>query len=206
MPDPKPMPDTVVFDLGGVLIDWNPRHLYRKLIASEAEMEWFLQDVCTGEWNEQMDAGYPFAQGIADKVAEFPQHADWIRAFFDRWEEMIGGALEETVVILEELKHRKTPLYVLSNWSAETFSVAHQRFEFLQWFDGLLVSGEEGLKKPDPAIFQRLLEKFQLPAERCVFIDDREDNTAVAQAAGMTGIRFQNADQLRQDLVQLGLL
>ncbi len=188
------------------MIDWDPRHLYRKLIPSETEMEWFLQEVCTGEWNEQMDAGYPFAQGVADKIAEFPQHEAWIRAFFDRWGEMIGGALEGTVSVLEDLKARDTPLYVLSNWSAETFAVARHQFPFLTWFDGLLISGEEQLKKPDPAIFQRLLDKFQLQAERCVFIDDRADNTAAAAASGMTGLRFQDASRLRQDLMQLGLL
>jgi 2-haloacid dehalogenase len=201
-----PSPSTVVFDLGGVLIDWNPRYLYRKLLNSEAEVEDFLSEIGFASWNEQMDEGLSMAQGVAEKIAEFPQHEVLIRAYSERWPEMLGGALEGTVRILEELKRQETPLYVLSNWSAETFRFARERFAFLEHFDGLLVSGEEKLKKPDPAIFHRLYEKFSLRPEDCVFIDDRDDNIESARSTGMTGIVFTDSPDLRRQLVEMGLL
>jgi 2-haloacid dehalogenase len=197
----------VVFDLGGVLIDWNPRHLYRKLFAGdEAAMEHFLATVCTVDWNERQDAGRRFAEAEAELIARHPDKAALIRAWGARFDEMIPGALEDTVVVLAELKGRGTPLYALSNWSAETFPPQRQRFPFLAWFDGIVVSGEEAVIKPDPRIFKLLLNRYALAPEQAVFIDDNPDNAAAAHALGIHGIHFRSAETLRRELVALGLL
>ena len=151
-----------VFDLGGVLIDWDPRYLYRKLLADEAAVEEFLATVCTPEWNAEQDRGRPFAEGVAELVERHPAHAAAIAAYHERWPEMLGGDIPGAVELLAELRATGVPLYALTNWSAETFVLARERFEFLDWFDGLLVSGEERMIKPDPAIFELLLDRFGL--------------------------------------------
>jgi len=196
----------VVFDLGGVLIDWNPRYLYRKLLPSEAEAERFLSKVCTDEWNVRMDAGLPMAEGIAEKVREFPQHEPLIRAWWERWAEMLGDPLAETVEILQELRDSGTPLYVLSNWSAETYPLAEPIFPFLGWFQGKVISGEVRMKKPDPEIYWLLLERFGLEPSQTVFIDDKPINVEAACAEGLRGIVFTDAAKLRAELGQMGLL
>jgi 2-haloacid dehalogenase len=197
-------PDTAVFDLGGVLVDWNPRHLYRGLFDDEAEMERFLQEICTPDWNEAQDAGRPIAEAVALLQAAHPHEADRIAAFYDRWPEMLKGAISGTVTILEELKALATPLYALTNWSAETFPIAEQRFGFLDLFDGVLVSGKIGLKKPDPAIFHRLAAEFDLTPAHCVFIDDAVRNIEAAAALGFHALRFEDPPTLRLDLRALG--
>jgi 2-haloacid dehalogenase len=195
-----------IFDLGGVLVDWNPRHLYRKLIADEAAMEAFLAEVCTQEWNEQQDAGRPFAEAVARLCAEHPDHAALIAAYDARWDEMIAGAIDGSVAVLAELRARRMPLYALTNWSAEKFPVARERFDFLTWFDDILVSGEVGLKKPDPRIFRMLLDRHGLAAEHCVYIDDVERNVTAAAAIGLAALQFRTPERLRDDLAALGLL
>jgi 2-haloacid dehalogenase len=198
---------TVVFDLGGVVIDWNPRYLYRKLFnGNESEMEHFLATVCTSSWNEQQDAGRPFAEGCAVLKTVHPSHADLIDAWFDRYEEMLGGVIEGTVKILEELRARQVPIYALSNWSAETFPVALERFEFLQWFRGILISGDVELVKPDPRIFRHFLSRFEVNPRAAVYIDDNLPNVEAAAAMGMHGIHFTDPSRLRSELLQLGLL
>ena len=196
----------VVFALGGVLIDWNPRYLYRKLLPGEAEVERFLSEVCTNEWNEQMDAGLPMAEGIAEKVREFPEHEALIRAWRDRWPEMLGEPLAGTVEVLQELREAGAPLYVLSNWSAETYPLAEPIFTFLGWFRGKVISGEVNMKKPDPKIYQLLLDRFGLEASETVFIDDKHANVEAANAEGIRGLIFTDAATLRADLGQMGLL
>ena len=200
------MPQTVIFDFGGVLIDWNPRHLYRKLFTDEAEMEYFLATICTPAWNEQQDAGRPISEAVAELMAQWPEQADLITAFYDRWTEMVGGVMEETVEILDALRRHGTPLYGLTNWSAETYPYVENRYEFLTWFEGIVVSGRERMKKPDPRIFRLLLDRYNLDAADSVFIDDSARNVAAARGVGLHGIDFTTAENLRRDLEALGLL
>lgn len=196
----------VVFDLGGVLIDWNPLYLYRKLLPDEDAARKFLAEICTPAWNGQFDAGKPFAQGVAELSARHPQHDALIAAFHARWPEMLGGPIEDTVAILEELRQSGMALHAISNWSAETFPHALERFAFLSHFEVTIVSGEHKLAKPDPAIFELFLRQAGLPAGACVFIDDNADNVAVAASLGFQAVRFHDADGLRRDLQTLGLL
>lgn len=197
---------SVVFDLGGVLIDWNPRHLYRKLFgADEAAMERFLAEVCTPDWNSRFDAGRPLAEGVAELVAVHPEQAELISAYQQRWPEMLGGAFEGTVAILGELRRAGLRTYALSNWSAETFQVTRPLYPFLEEMDGILVSGEVKLGKPDPAIFREFLRRFDLAPQNTVYIDDWDRNVTVATALGMIAVRFVDAVLLRSELRSLGL-
>ncbi len=198
---------SVVFDLGGVLIDWDPRHLYRRIFrGDEAAMERFLAEVCTPEWNEEQDAGRSFAEGVALLQARHPEHRDRIAAFHLRWDEMLAGVIPGAAEILRDVKAAGNPVYALSNWSAETWPIAECRFEFLSWFDGVVVSGRIGLRKPDPAIFQHLLERFGLEAERTLFVDDSQRNVEAARRLGFEALRFESAPQLRRELVERGVL
>ena len=196
----------VTFDLGGVLIDWNPRHLYRQFFgADEAAMERFLADVCTPEWNAQLDAGRPFAEAVDEVLLAHPDQAELITAYYHRWQEMLGPALEGTVAILREVRAAGYATYALSNWSAETFEVTRRRYPFLDDMDGILISGEVGVGKPDPAIFRMFLARFGLVAGETVFIDDSDRNVATAASLGIVAIQFKGAAQLRVDLRSLGL-
>jgi 2-haloacid dehalogenase len=199
--------DAAVFDLGGVLIDWDPRHLYRKLFAGdEAAMEHFLATVCTHEWNRCQDAGRSFAEGARLLKAEHPEKAALIDAYHGRFGEMLAGPIAGSVEILAELRACGTPLYALTNWSAETYPLAVERFEFLNWFRGILVSGEIGVIKPDPRIFALLVERFALERQCTVYVDDVEANAAAAQRCGLHAIHFTTPARLREVLVELGLL
>ena len=198
-------PEVVIFDLGGVLIDWDPRHLYRKLIDDDGEMEHFLATVCTRDWNEQQDAGRSFAEAVAELSAQYPDRAHLIEAYWRRWPEMIAGAMDDSVAILGELKAGGLRLYALSNWSAETWPHARDRFDFLAWFDGLVISGLEGVKKPVPEIYDRLLERFQVRAEGALFIDDVEANVEAARRRGLPAVVFEGAPALRRELAGRGL-
>jgi 2-haloacid dehalogenase len=202
----KPARPVIVFDLGGVLIDWDPRHLYRKLFDQEAAMERFLDQVCHGAWNLEQDRGRSFADAIEEAVLRHPDQRAMIEAYHLRWEEMLAGAIEDTVAILEELRGAGCELHALTNWSAETFPHARARFAFLDHFATILVSGEERLIKPDPRIFALLLERIGHPAQACVFIDDNAHNIAAAAALGLDAIRFEDPPQLRLELVRRGLL
>lgn len=195
-----------VFDLGGVLIDWNPRHLYRKLFDDEAEMERFLADVCTNEWNLEQDAGRPFAEACALLVEKHPEQKDLIEAYRTRWVEMLAGPIEGAVAILHELKERGVPLYALTNWSAETFPLALGRFDFLQWFRGTIVSGKERVVKPDPRIYRLLFERFEIDPQQAVYIDDNKRNAEAATELGLHGIHFTTPEALRLELSRIGLL
>lgn len=196
-----------MFDLGGVLIDWNPRHLYRKLFAGdEAATEWFLANVCTAEWNARQDAGRSFADAVAELMPRHADKADLIEAYGRRFDEMIAGVIEGTVDILAALKRAGVPRYALTNWSAETFPPQRKRFEFLSWFDGIVVSGQEGVIKPDPRIFRILLERYRIASREAVFIDDNPDNAAAATGLGMHGIHFRSPELLRRELEALALL
>ena len=199
--------DAVVFDLGGVLIEWDPRHLYRKLFpGDEAAMEQFLAEVCTHDWNRCQDAGRSFAEGARLLKAEHPDKAELIDAYGARFDEMMAGAIDGAVEILAELRERDTPLYGLTNFSAETYPPAFERFGFLRWFRGILVSGEVKLIKPDPRIYKMLIERFGLDPRRTVYIDDIEANVAAARPFGIHAIHFTTPAALREELVALGLL
>jgi 2-haloacid dehalogenase len=196
----------IVYDLGGVLIDWDPRHLYRQLIEDEAAMEWFLAEVCHTAWNEEQDRGRSFAAAIEEAAARHPEHRPLIAAYFERWAEMMAGEIEGSVAILEELQSAGYELHALTNWSAETFPHARERFAFLEWFDSILVSADVGLIKPDPAIFDLLLERIGRTPADCIYIDDNPKNVASAAALGFDAIAFRSAAQLRADLEDRGLL
>ena len=198
--------DTVVFDLGNVLIDWNPRYLFRKLYREEvAKMEHFLTEVCSSEWNECQDAGRPWEEGVAEAVARHPEHAEMIRAYHHRWEEMLGEPIQESIELLDEVRRAGLRVLALTNWSHETFPVALQKFEFLSWFEGIVVSGHEKLIKPDPAIFRVLISRYSIDPSRAVFIDDNIRNVAGAEQVGMRALHFTSAVKLRSDLKELGV-
>ena len=190
----------VLFDLGGVLIDWNPRHLYRKLIEDETTMEWFLAEVCHTTWNEEQDRGRSFAAAIEEAASRHPDHRPLIEAYFARWAEMMAGEIEGAVAVLAELKDAGHELHALTNWLAETFPFARERFAFLDWFESILVSADVGLIKPDPAIFQLLLERIGRTPAECIYIDDNARNIAAAAALGFDAIAFEGAAQLRDAL------
>jgi 2-haloacid dehalogenase len=198
---------TVVFDLGGVLIDWNPRYLYRKLFhGDEAAMELFLSTVCTSDWNAQQDAGRTFAEAESVLKQQFPDHAEMIDAWFARHGEMVNGPIQGTVDILAELRAQGTPIYALSNWSIETYPTAEKRFDFLKWFNGILLSGNVRLIKPDPRIFQLFFKTHGIDPADAIYIDDLPRNVKSATAQGMYGIVFTNPQALRIELAKLGLL
>ena len=200
-------PAAVVFDLGGVLIDWNPRYLYRTLFGGDtAAMEHFLTRVCSPAWNHKQDAGRSFADGRAELVREFPDARPLIEAWRERFDETMAGPIAGTVEILAALRERRVPLYALSNWWAETFPIARARFEFLGWFDGIVISGELGVAKPDARIFAHLLATYGLRADATIFIDDVPANVAAAAATGMQTILFTDPAALRASLRELDLL
>ena len=195
----KMQPKMVVFDLGGVLIDWNPRYLYRKIFSREEDMEYFLREIASPDWNEEQDGGRPLAVATKLLIEQFPDFEQEIQAFYGRWDEMLGGYFHETVSLLHDLKQSgRYPLYALTNWSAETWPVAWDRFEFLQWFDGILVSGAEKMRKPFPAFYQALEDRFQCTLPDTLFIDDNERNIQAAQALGMQTWHFRSPADCQQ--------
>ncbi|MDQ7997945.1 MAG: HAD family phosphatase [Luteibacter sp.] len=199
--------DVVIFDFGGVLIDWNPRYLYRKLFGDDEQaMETFLAEVTTPEWNLRQDAGRSWDEAVRLLTDEHPTKAELIAAYQHRWEETLGGAIDDSLHILRELKEAGHPLYGLTNWSHETFPFARERFDFLGLFDGIVVSGEEGMIKPDPRLYQTLLERYDIDPATAVFIDDNKANVDAADALGIHGIHFHTPRQLRDELIALGFL
>ena len=199
--------NTVVFDLGGVLVDWDPRYLLRKVMPGrEAEMETLLADVLNHDWNLERDTGDSWPDAIARAKAEYPQWADIFDTYTERWAETLGGAHEQTVALLRELKDRGTPLFALSNWSGEMFHHAEEKYQWLAWFDGIVVSGRVHLIKPNRDIFDYLLGTYELAAEDILFIDDHELNVVAARSYGIPAHHFEGAAGLRAELVAEGLL
>ena len=191
----------IVFDFGGVLIDWNPRYLYRSYFAGDEErMEWFLQNVCTYPWNIQMDGGKPFAEGVEELTAQHPEWAEAIGVYHTRWTEMIGGEVEGTASLIKRLKAAGYRVFGLTNWSMETYPLIRDNYEVFSLFEGVVVSGEEHLLKPEARIYRCLLNRYGLNAEESVFLDDNADNVAGAEAVGMEAIRFESAEQAEQEL------
>ncbi len=200
--------DTVIFDLGGVLVDWNPEYLYTKIFEGDTDkMKWFLNTVCTTVWNMEQDAGRSFEEGSKLLIPVYPKYEKEIHAFYERWEEMLKGEIYDTVLILNLLKElNKVKLYALTNWSAETFPIAKQRFNFLKQFEGIVVSGEEKTRKPFAKIYEITLKRYGLSPEKCLFIDDSLANVIAAKSLNINALHFTNAVQLKSDLIQLGLL
>lgn len=201
--------DTIVWDLGGVLVDWNPLFVYNEqYFKSLADRDYFFSHICTSDWNEQQDAGYSLQRATEEKLAAFPD-PKWqqpIRDFYGRWTDMLRGPLSDTVDIFRRLKeHGQFKFFALTNWSAETFPIALDRFEFLHWFDGRLVSGEEGTRKPFPEFYQLLFSRYQVNPSSAIFIDDNLRNVKAGEALGLRGIHFQSATQLLEELKQLGI-
>jgi 2-haloacid dehalogenase len=199
--------DTIIFDLGGVLIDWDPRYLYRKIFKTEEEVSWFLENICTSEWNDKQDGGRTFQEATDELVAKYPDHEIPIRAWYDRWQETIPGPVHETVEILKHFKDNPTHrLFALTNWSAETFPWALSTFDFLHWFEGIVVSGIEKTRKPFPEFYHILFDRYNIDPRRALFIDDNIKNIEGGKALGLKTIHFQSPQQLRTELQQGGLI
>ena len=201
------MINTIIFDLGAVLIDWNPDYMYRTIFDNEQEMRDFLNTVTTSDWNEEQDAGRTLQEGTEWLVQQHPQHEANIRAFYGRWIEMLGDAFEGTVEIFKELKEgNKYKIYALTNWSAETFPMAQQKFDFLNWFDGVVVSGAEKMRKPAPEFYHILLDRYNVKPEESLFIDDNYRNILAAEKLGINSIHFTSPEQLKEELLERGIL
>jgi 2-haloacid dehalogenase len=197
----------IIFDFGGVLIDWNPRYLYRKFFDGDAEsIERFLAEIGFTEWNLQQDKGRSFASAVADLCDRFPAYAELIKAYDERWEESIAGLIQPTVGILRRLKKSGHRLHGLSNWSVEKFEIVRPKYEFFDWFDMILVSGEVKLVKPDPRIYAVLLERIGRKPEECLFIDDSLNNIASADQLGFKTIHCKSPERLEEELRSLRVL
>lgn len=194
--------NTIIFDLGGVLIDWNPHYVFHDRYFDTIEKRnYFFENICTSDWNENQDAGYPIAKATEERIALFPEWEKEIRDYYGRWTEMLGGPIPETVDIFRELKQNaELKIYALTNWSAETFPVALDRFDFLHWFDGRVVSGEEKTRKPFPEFYHLLLHRYSVNPGQALLIDDNIRNIKAAEAIGIKGIHFINPGQLGKDL------
>ena len=202
-----PTADTIIFDLGGVLIDWNPEYLYRKIFSNENDLRYFLENICTSDWNQEQDAGYPLAQATAELAAKYPQYDTEIKAYYGRWEEMLGGYDEKCVAILKNLHQKKNyQLLGLTNWSSETFHTAKKMYPFLDLFKGIVVSGDEKVKKPDPRLYQILIDRYDIQPGKSIFIDDTRINVEIAVDMGFQTIHFLSANQLQEELQKLGLI
>lgn len=195
----------VVFDIGNVLIRWNPEHLYERLFPDAERRAWFLREICSPAWNLEMDRGQPFAEGIAERVARHPEWADQIRAWDLNWHEMVPGAIDGTVAILESLREAGVPTWAITNFSAEKFAECLDRFPFLKGFRDTVVSAHEKLVKPDPAIYRVLLDRNDLDPADCLFVDDSLDNVLGARRVGMKAVHFTSPARFAADLADHGI-
>lgn len=195
----------VVFDVGNVLLRWNPRNLYRKIFDSVEQMEWFLSHVCDGPWNEAQDRGRAWADAVQERTKTFPQWAAEIRAYDERWMETLGGEIEENVNVLRALKQANVSVYAITNFSKEKFHAARAQFDFFDLFEGIVVSGEEQLIKPDPRIFRLFLNRYQLSPPTCVFVDDSRANVVAAKKIGMRTIHYEDGLDLAAALDRHGI-
>lgn len=193
----------IIFDFGGVLLDWNPRYLYKPYFNNDEEMEHFLADICNGEWNIKQDAGRPFAEAVKELQAKFPEYAEAIQMYDDDWEKMLKCELPESIDLLKELKSMGYGIYGLTNWSAEKIGYAFANYSFFSLFDGIVVSGVEKVVKPDRKIYEILLERYSLKPGECVFIDDNPDNVDMAKVLGINAIRFDNIGNVKEHLETL---
>lgn len=197
---------TIIFDLGAVLIDWNPRYLYKKIFPEESQMEWFLENICTSEWNEEQDAGRSFKEATSILINKHPEWENQIIAYWHRWEEMLANPIQGTVDILRSLRSgQQYKLLALTNWSAETFPIARRKYNFLNWFDGIVMSGEEKTRKPFRKFYEILLDRYHCSPQSCLFIDDSLRNIEGARALGIEGIHFIEPSQLKRELFIRGI-
>ena len=190
----------LIFDCGGVLLDWDPHHLYDPYFGDRAKTDWFLRNICTSDWNLQMDGGKPITVGVAELSAKFPEWSREISMFFTDWVKMIGGPIPGMLEFVQEMKTAGHGVYGLSNWSSETFSLIKDDYPVFQLLDGIVISGYEGVTKPGPEIYNLFLKRYSLRASGCVFIDDNATNVAGAEAVGIRGIRFTSVEALRTAL------
>lgn len=198
--------NTIIFDLGGVLVDWNPEYVYLKEFNGDRKkMKWFFDNICTSDWNEQQDGGKLISIATYERIKLFPEHERLIKMFYGKWEEMLKGEISETVEILHKLKNKGFKLLALTNWSAETFPVALKKYEFLKLFEGIVVSGEIKMLKPFKEIYLYTLEKYKLNSSKCLFIDDRLSNVKGAINCGIKSIQFKSPSQLIIDLKETGI-
>lgn len=193
----------IIFDFGGVLLDWNPRYLYKSYFNNDEEMEHFLADICNGEWNIKQDAGRPFAEAVKELQAKFPEYAEAIQMYDDDWEKMLKCELPESIDLLKELKSMGYGIYGLTNWSAEKIGYAFANYSFFSLFDGIVVSGVEKVVKPDRKIYEILLERYSLKPGECVFIDDNQGNVDMAKVLGINAISFDNIGNVKEHLETL---
>jgi 2-haloacid dehalogenase len=198
---------TIIFDLGGVLIDWNPEYVFLKEFRGNREkMDWFLNEICAWEWNANQDAGYPIEKATEERIAMFPEYEELIRMYYGRWDEMLGFTHDDTLEILESVVNNQDyRVLALTNWSGETFPKALKKFHWLQWFEGILVSGNEGIRKPHREIYELMLSRFQIDPSAAVFIDDSIKNVEGSELVGIKGIHFTNASNLKGSFKDLGI-
>jgi 2-haloacid dehalogenase len=197
--------ENIIFDFGGVLVDWNPRYLYKDLFQDDNEMEYFLKNICSEEWNSEQDRGRSLSEGTVLLQNKFPEYYSMIQIFYDKWETMLKSDIPGTVLLLYKLK-AKYKVYGLTNWSAETIPVIYKRFSFFKEFDGIVVSGQEKMIKPDKQIYYLLLDRYNLKAENTIFIDDNINNVRIAEQIGLHGIHYENPSQLETRLSSLNLI
>lgn len=199
--------DTIIFDLGGVLLDWNPMYVYGDYFDSEEKRNYFFENVCTHEWNEEQDAGRSIVEATQLLVKQFPEWEQPIRDYYGRWTEMLRGPIHETVSIFRQLKDSgKYKIYALTNWQADLFNIALVRYDFLHWFDGRVVSGEEKIRKPFPEFYQRLLDRYNINPSQALFIDDNLRNVQGGEAVGIKGIHFKGPESLAKQLSELKIV
>ncbi len=199
--------DTIIFDLGAVLVDWNPMNVYLKAFeGDEKKARWFLDTVCSSAWNTAIDGGKDWQESIEEKILEFPEYEKYIRLYRSEWESMLNGEISGTVEILKRLKESgKYRLYSITNWSSETFAIAFERYDFLKWFEGIAVSGDLKMIKPHKEIYLHTLDKYDIKAENSIFIDDNKANFETANVLGINGIHFKSPEELEQSLKQFNL-
>lgn len=200
--------DTIIFDLGGVLVDWNPKHVFdENYFDSPEKRDYFFENICTSDWNEEQDAGRSIVEATLELIEKFPDWEQPIRDFYGRWTEMLKAPIPETVEIFRQLKDSgKYKIYALTNWQAGLFDIALVRYDFLHWFDGRVVSGEEKTRKPFPEFYQRLLNRYNVDPAKALFIDDNLRNIKAALELGIESIYFQSPLQLEENLKELGIL
>ena len=197
----------IIWDLGNVFVDWNPNRLFEKLIEDETRRQYFFDNICTMDWNENQDAGYSIQQATEELAAKHPEWKEHIEAYYGRWVEMLGGPIQGTVDIFKQLKEKNTlKHYALTNWSHELFPTALALYDFLHWFDGRVVSGEERMRKPQPEFYKVLLDRYSLQENQVLFIDDNLRNVKAAEALGIKSIRFESPEQLKEALQVSGIL
>jgi 2-haloacid dehalogenase len=199
--------NTIIFDLGGVLIDWNPMYVYKDYFESVEKRDYFFTHICTSDWNEEQDAGRSIVEATQSLVAQFPDWEQPIRDYYGRWTDMLNGPIQETVELFRQLKESgRYKIYALTNWQADLFNIALVRYNFLHWFDGRVVSGEEKMRKPFPEFYHLLLNRYDVKAGKALFIDDNLRNVNAALSLGIDSIHFQSAADLEIKLKERNLL